>query len=118
MADSLEMYFYSRSGGAVKHTAATISSSTNAAIVTPTTGKRLVLLGFEVTLSTATVDLSYGVGTTAQKALFTDLLLGTILAPVVFDLRECPPIGAVNQLLLANVSSGSAKLSVYTMEMD
>ena len=101
------------------HTVATISSATYAAIVTPTAGKRIVLLGLEPTLSSATLNIAFGTApSTATTSLFVGLLLGTIVGPAAIDLRECPPISAKGEVLLGSVSSSTAKVSIYTMEID
>lgn len=117
---SLEMYFYNKSGGAVKNTVATTTSDGAwTLMVTPSSGKRLVLMGLEIIPSAASVvvNIAFGAGTTS---LFTNIFCGGVVVPIPIDMRECPPPpGAIDQSIYAKITTANTvTISFYTMEID
>lgn len=118
---SLEMYFYNRSGGAVTHTQVQLDTD-YAELVPAVAGKKLVLLGFEIIPSAVNnlMDIAFNdeATDTTDTELFIGMSVGSLIQPILVDLRECPPVSATGEGVYGDISGGTAEASFYTMEIE
>lgn len=105
---TLSKYLYDAAHGDMKTALATINHATVAVtIATPASGKKIAILYMAVMPSTVDnlADISWWVGA-AETAIFVDLHVNTVVAPIMLNLESCPIIGPADGILKA-VNSGA-----------
>ena len=117
---SLIKHLYDIAKGNLKTVTKSITSSDFTAIATPSSGKRIVLIGLILspvaTGANGYMDVSWFVGET-ETPIFVNLNNSLLVKPIVLDFSSAPIYGPEDGILEMNIANSTVYVNAFYVEV-